>query len=423
LCLMALASLTRAEYSPWLAVFGLLVAAQAKGPFAIWRRAWIVLLAITPFVVGVAHPDFRARSWLAFKQHYGQKAQVEALEHEWRESQGNVSPQRIQEALHELEMSFAEPDRWIAKDFGAAGSPLEALSANPKRFLWHVSNVIGGLPLSLAIAFSAWFAPWLHYSWLSLMICVLAAFGWGLPVGPARMLCVGAMMHVKLLLVCSPLALLASLMVGARPELALPVVPAIMVCVGGGVVRWITLLTQSRASKAGCDPCPTLGSESEAKPVAGVGDWIDVGLRRSPARHGSGAESAALATVAAVVGLVGMLVGGPFRDPDKPTAYRDGLTLLESGLPAEAKRVLTNYWRMPLRLIHRPDLQPIWPSLGPTDSLSVFLQQHRVDAIHVNPALLFQLRNVPDAFQAVQGGGWRLAGQKGSSMLYVREPL
>jgi hypothetical protein len=384
LMFLSLAALTRAEYSPWIATSALVIAVSSRGFSTHMHRAAFAGLGMIPLFLGALHVDFKDKSWLAFRQHYGQQAQIEAHRLEYEAIQGVMPPGRIEEAAQERFTSFDYPDKWIERDFPGADSAWSAARVNPDRFIWHVSRVAREMPTGVGYMMSPWFAPQAAFSgWMLVLLCV-AVIGWiRSAVGsPCRLPFPNK--EVVALMVLSPLALVGSLMVGPRPELALPLAPGLLVLLGGGLRRWFK------------------ASASD--------EWQSL-------------QRQAIAVFAVIGVIIATVSSGPFERPAVPLPYRDGVVLLKETLPVGARRVLTTFTPMLVRLTGRGDVQFVPPDIGPGGSLKAHLDQNRVDAIHVNPALLFQLRNVPDAFQAVQAGGWRLAGQRGSSMLYVREPL
>ena len=379
--LLASAAATRSEYAPWLACIGAWTSWRTLTGQDTRRRGLILLISVMPLVIAVASADFHARSWMAFRQHYGQRAQRDAFEREWQERQGMIPEARIQEDPRELQASFDQPDRWVERDFPGAHDVLSAIRVNRARALWHMSSIATSMPDAVATTLSTWWDPFVTRRWWFWALVALATAGWlGAAASSGRR---SPRMPPGLapLLLLTPLTLLGPLAVGARAEFTLPFSCSLLAAIAIGVRR-----------------------------LASIPAWSDRAISHPNASLIAGALLLASAWITT----------GPFPSPARALPNRDGIQLLRESLPPGNTRLLTTQPEMPFRLLQRPDLHLVRPTSAGEPDLRAMIDRQNIDAVLCTPDLLRSLRMAEDAL--IEGlRGWELRGPRGDTRLFVKK--
>jgi hypothetical protein len=371
--------LIRGEYAIWFAVLAVTgwrgLRAKSAG-----LRLGVAAIAGALFALTTMAPSAKDRSWLAFQQHYGRHAMETRLVAQ-HGSIENMTPAQILDAAEKIGRAFVHPDAIVAEDFDGAISLTQAMWRSPLRYSAYVAhNVVlaarsidgvvvpkkfGGRMLAILVGIAALFGVF--------VLLVRARGGCGLHARLAG--CGGA----------GIVALLPSLaMTGLRGELALPFA-MVVVCVG------------------------LLG--------------VSAALARVTMREGSGWTS----WTAAVAGILALacLGGAPYQDAgSQPTPLRDTLACMQSLDAATGRTLVATNALYPFHVVGSVDgvscvgigdLGGFAPGSVPTS-----LAAARMDAVVMDCALAFELRNQPEALAALQGSDWQVVKRVGQSVVYRR---
>lgn len=384
--LFLLVALTRPEHAPWWLVAAS-VAAALPG-FRPQRRACIATAAIAAaaLLFVALHPDYRARSWLTFCQHYSVETVVQELGREWEASGGRVAPERLLAAQRELASAFAQPEPIVRRDFPGADSVVAALRIAPDRALPFALGNLRKLPDAARRALESTALPAGGNGWLLILLAALAATGWlrrrrtgTVPAGARA----GAGPMLALYLAASPLAVLGAAIAAARPELTLPVVVAFVWFVAAGL-----------GGLVGAAPA---GARSPG---------------RTALRVGAGCAVAAAA----------WWLPGPFQGPERSVPVRDGLQLCRDDAPTDRgpHRVATSWPPLLARLLEGPgtEVAPVRDFAGA--DFAAWLDRQRVDRVLATPEFAAGLPAGVDWQAPLRAAPWREIARRGDVVLFGR---
>jgi hypothetical protein len=220
--LFFLAALNRSELAPWLVAFAL--GCTLLRPAGVRRELalGVVAAATLLLVAQVASTEVRAKTWMAFYQHYEQAHAVEGVP---------------------SSDSFVQVAPVVRETFGEADGLLAAVRAQPAAVLEHVLHNLASIPSGLIGAFGRSYG--FH---LGLRVALLSGLGVLVLLGQRRRGARGDTAALSPLAgtfaATAPFGLLGVLLAAPRPELLLAVTPAL--CVGiawlarGGGTSWAT---------------------------------------------------------------------------------------------------------------------------------------------------------------------------------------
>lgn len=394
-CLLLLVAQTRAETALWILAFATIT---ALSPSLRRRVRWspvACLLSLSLVVLVAAHPDIRARSWLAFCQHYGRAAYEADLRAQYPEAVDERDPQRLlqivggqqnlQRILDGFRLSMLRPETFVERDFPGATSVVGALRREPVRFVTHMANNATVAPKQLLLA-SLPARTGITLAWvIGATLTILASLGW---IFGRRRLRQERADHRGsgpwiLLLATSPLSLLATLPVETRTNLMFPLLPMLLAFWFGGL-------------RAGCTT--TAATRRWGGPVA-------VGLAL----------------------LLAVLVPRPFSGPPPDLQHRDTLKVLGAALPPpNADRrigILTSWGRVPMRLLQRGDLDLHGTAEGKGQLLADHLRQINPDYIVDTPELRAEMGHFADLQAVLASPSRRCVATRGRVRLLQREPI
>lgn len=376
--------MVRGEYAVWVLAMAIgVLTLRVRVPR--WSNAMWIAMGALLVAIATLPADARARSWLAFRQHYGGHAMTVRLREAYGETPRLTDAEALQ-AVYAIEKAAELPDEVIREDFGPVTGTAQALLANPGRFLGFVGSNLRGGPYMLNRSL----APnWSQSAWIVLAIWVATVGGVAFA---ARCAWRGSWRHGTALaagFAALPAAAAATSLTMPRFELLFSVTFAALFFAAVGMERARVALGLS---------C------RESRCAIAVVVWFAVLQCAVLPRHFA-------------------------RRGEEPLPVRDSLTALLRAKPAENSKVLTSEWMvLPVDALHELGRLPRLEVstlrnlrfLAPANG-GASLVERGIEAVVWDRRLEFESTMAPGLKAQLDLPPWRRASSVGGTVLYLRE--
>lgn len=370
----------RGEYGVFvlaLFIFGWLLRVDGRLRFVVGALAALALLAMATLA-----PSAKARSWLAFEQHYARFAMHQRLLDRYV-SIDRMTRSEIMDALAAINGAFDEPWPVISEDYPGARTLGDAVRIAPQRVMAFAIANAKAAPAGVigAVSPAALGRASVLFALAGLALIGAARHGICAWRGSRR-----ARRVLAGLLACCVTVLPSFFLTGLRTELALPLGLAVMLCAACGLSACLERL---------------LG------PSHVYGAWIGVAVALLIA------VAQGLPKPYASAGQESM----PVRDTLAALQeFRQDLTsskfLVAKNCAFAFKRLC---WQQGANFV---DSGP-FSAAGPEDAARL-LAERGVNLVVWDRWLAFELRNAPAMLAELQGANWRRQARSGSSDVFVR---